>query len=148
VTADNVVTAETEVLATTRRLYAAIEDMVCGRGVDGLKAVWHHGPEVTSGHPIGSWAHGWDEILVTWEVFATIGRESNAGSSIKELRAQVFGDVAYTTCVFVAGPVFGSISLNCTNVLRRIDGEWKIVHHHADRAQSMEANMEQLAAEG
>ena len=34
-----------------------------GRGIDAMKAVWHHDGRVTSGHPTGDWAFGWDEVL-------------------------------------------------------------------------------------
>jgi ketosteroid isomerase-like protein len=138
---------DSAVLAATQRFYDAIDDIICGRGLEAMKAAWHHGPDVTSGHPTGSWARGWGEVLATWEVFATFGRPSNAGAVMRDLRAQVFGDFAYTTCVYTTAPAFGSAQLNCTNVLRRIDGAWKIIHHHADRASAIDEGLEKMAAE-
>ena len=131
-----------EVLAATRRFYDAIEDMVSGRGLEALEAAWHHTNRVTGGHPSGEWAEGWEEVLATWKVFAVFGRADRGGSKIRSLRAYVYGEVAYTTCLFVASPGFGGETLACTNVLHRADGVWKIVHHHADKSPAMGAALE------
>jgi len=139
---------EEKVLAATKRFYDAIEQMISGKGMVAMHAAWHHTPRVTSGHPTGAWASGWDEVSATWEVFGTFGKPENAGSSIRDLRVYLYGDVAYTTGVFVASPSFGSAQLNVTNVLHRADGEWKIIHHHADKAPTMERALEKMAAEG
>lgn len=137
---------EEAVLAATKRFYAAIDDMVCGRGLDAMKAVWLHDERVTSGHPTGDWAFGWDEVLATWEVFASFGTPEHTGSVVRDVRPNVYGDIAYTTSVFTTPPAFGASTLSCTNILRRVDGEWKIIHHHADKAPKMEAKMEKMAA--
>ena len=139
---------ESDVLAATKRFYDAIEVMICGGGLEPMKAAWHRGPNVTSGHPLGRWAQGWDEVLATWEEFASFGRPEAGGSSVDDLHAQVFGDTAYTISVFRSSKAFGGVTMNCTNVLRRIDGAWKIVHHHADRTPSMEKSLEALVAAG
>ena len=63
-----------------------------------------------------------------------------------ELGVHLYGDVAYTTCVFVAGPRFGSATMkNRTNVLHRDRGVWKLVHHHADKSQTVERGLEAIA---
>lgn len=141
-------TDEEAVVAAANNFYQGIEDMVGGKGTDRLRAAWHHGPHVTSGHPSGDWAEGWDEVWATWEVFASFGRADRGGSKITSMKAHVFGDVAYTTCVFQASPAFGGESLNCTNVLHRIDGAWKIIHHHVDKSPAMGAALEKILEEG
>ena len=138
---------EKDVLAATLRFYDAIEQIVSGKGAGAMMQAWHHSPRVTSAHPTGSWAVGWDEVSATWEVFASFGKEGSGGSRIEDIRVHLFGDVAYTTSVFTASPAFGGAQLNCTNVLARKDGEWKIIHHHADRAPSMDSAMEKMIAE-
>ncbi len=135
---------ESEVVAATERFYRAIEHMVGGGGVGPMREAWHHGPRVTSSHPTGEWAHGWEEVSATWDVFASFGREGDGGTQIRDIKAYVCGDLAYTTSVFVASPKWGGARLNCTNVLQRIDGTWKIIHHHPDKAPSMEASMEKM----
>jgi ketosteroid isomerase-like protein len=133
---------ENDVLAATKRFYQAIEMIVDGGGADAMREAWHHLPNVTSSHPTGDWANGWEEVAATWEVFASFGKKGNGGTQIRDIKVFVFGDVAYTTSVFVASPPFGGAKLNCTNVLQRIGGVWKVIHHHPDKAPSMEASME------
>jgi hypothetical protein len=139
---------EEMVLASARRFYDAIESLVSGKGLDAMRAAWHHTKRVTGGHPSGEWAEGWDEVWATWEVFASFGRADRGGSKIRNLKAYVYGDIAYTTCMFIAAPAWGSETLACTNVLHRMDGEWKVVHHHADKAPAMGAALERIAREG
>ena len=133
---------EEMVVAAARRFYDAIESMIRGDGLEPMRAAWHHGKRVTGGHPSGEWAEGWDEV------WATFGRADRGGSKIRDLKAYVSGDVAYTTCMFMASPAFGGETLACTNVLHRVEGEWKIVHHHADKSPGMGAALEKIAREG
>ena len=135
---------EEAVLAATYRFYQAIETMVEGGGAEAMSEAWHHGPRVTSSHPTGDWANGWEEVAATWDVFASFGKPGNGGTQIRDVKVFVFGDVAYTTSVFVASRAWGGAKLNCTNVLQRIDGLWKVIHHHPDKAPSMEASMEKM----
>jgi ketosteroid isomerase-like protein len=139
---------EKEVEAAVRRFYQAIEDMVVGKGAGPMRDAWHHTASVTSSHPTGEWARGWDEVSATWDVFASFGKEGNGGTRISNLQVQVFGDVAYATSVFVASPSWGGAKLNCTNILQRIGGAWKMIHHHPDKAPSMAASMEKMATDG
>ena len=139
---------ESEVRDATARFYAAIEAMVSGKGLAPMQDAWHHTPSVTSGHPRGDWAHGWDEVFATWKVFAGFGKEGRGGSRIQDLTVHVYGDFAYTTCTFVASPAFGGDHLSCTNVLQKLNGEWKIIHHHADKSARMGAALEKIASEG
>jgi ketosteroid isomerase-like protein len=139
---------EEEVISAAKRFYDAIEQMVAGKGLEAMRAAWHHSDQVTSGHPSGEWAEGWDEVWATWEVFAAFGRADRAGSKTRSLKAYVYGDIAYTTCIFIASPAFGGDSLACTNVLHRADGAWKVVHHHADKSPKMGAALEKIAKGG
>lgn len=140
--------AEDEVKAAVERFYAAIEDLMTGKGVDAMSAAWHHTDRVTGGHPSGGWAEGWDELFATWQVFAGFARQEFTGSRIEDLKVYLYGDdVAYTTCLFVTAESAGGEQLACTNVVHRVDGEWKIVHHHADKAPEMAAALERFASQ-
>ena len=139
---------EQEVINATKRFYDAIEQMVSGKGLDAMRDAWHHTVRVTGGHPSGNWAQGWDEVWATWEVFSGFGREDRGGSQISDLKAHVYGELAYTTCLFHASPGFGGEILACTNVLHRMDGRWKVVHHHADKSPAMGAALERIASGG
>jgi len=138
---------EQEVLLAAERFYAAIEEVSCGNGLNAMRDAWHHTARVTSRHPSGDWAQGWDEVWATWEVFASFGRADRGGSKVSDLRANVYGDIAYTTCHYRASPAKGGESLACTNVLQRIDGVWKVIHHHADKSAALTAALERIAME-
>ncbi|HLK36639.1 MAG TPA: nuclear transport factor 2 family protein [Polyangiaceae bacterium] len=138
---------ESEVLAATKRFYDAIEKMVVGEGAGPMREAWHHTPRVTSAHPTGEWARGWEEVSATWDIFATFGKPGTGGTEIRDIRVYVYGDIAYTTSVFVAAPSWGGAKLNCTNILHRVNGVWKVIHHHPDRAPSMEASLNRMVNE-
>jgi ketosteroid isomerase-like protein len=137
---------EKEVLAATLRFYAGIEEIVSGKGPATMLQAWHHTPRVTSAHPTGNWAVGWEEVGATWNEFAAFGKEGNGGSQIRDVSVYVYGDFAYTTSTFVASPSWGGAKLSCTNILNRVDGVWKVIHHHADRAPSMDSAIEKIVA--
>jgi ketosteroid isomerase-like protein len=139
---------ESLVRDATTRFYDAIEAMVSGKGLEPMKEAWHHTDRVTGGHPSGEWSQGWEEILATWTVFSAFGDPQRGGSKIRDLRVYVYGDIAYTTCIFIAAPAWGGESLACTNVLHRINGVWKIIHHHADKSPKMGAALEKIAQNG
>jgi ketosteroid isomerase-like protein len=136
---------EKEVHAATLRFYQAIEDMVCGKGAAAMRDAWHHTPRVTSSHPTGEWAVGWEEVSATWDVFAEFGKGGKGGTKVRDVRVYLYGDIAYTTSIFVAAPDWGGAKLNCTNILHRVNGVWKVIHHHPDKAPSMIASLEKKA---
>jgi len=138
---------EEKVRAATQRFYDALELMITGHGTKAMRDAWHHTALVSGAHPTGDWAYGWDEVLATWEAFATIGNPQHAGTRVRDIHVHLYGDVAYTTSVFTAAPSFGGAKMNCTNVLHRVDGVWKVVHHHADRTPSIDHKLDQLANE-
>jgi ketosteroid isomerase-like protein len=138
---------ERQVVEATKRFYAAIEKMVSGEGLEEMERAWHHSEKATIRHPIDNWSVGWDQIWATWQFTATFGRADRAGSTVLEIKPYVFGDVAYATVVFVASPAWGGEKMMCTNVLLKKDGEWKIIHHHADPSPGMQVALEKMLAE-
>jgi len=96
-------------------------------------------------HPIGGRELGRDQVLAVWE---------QAGPAVSDGRVTVDGlvvialsdDVAYTlgTEQFegkAGGEMFRG-EWRATNIYRREDGGWKIVHHHSDASPEL---MELLA---
>jgi hypothetical protein len=138
---------EEEVKAATVRFYDALEAMVDGKGLGGMIDAWHHTPRVSSGHPFGEWAYGWEQVLATWKELNALGQEGKGGTKIRDIRVFLYGDVAYTTGVFTTAPSFGGATMNVTNILHRDGGVWKIVHHHADKTPTIEAAYDKLAQE-
>ncbi len=134
---------EKDVVAAVQRFYDAIEQLVSGKGVSAMHEAWHRDlPTISSAHPVGEWARGWEEIAATWDVFASFGAPGRGGSRVRDIEVHVVGDLAWATSVFEVSPAFGGTKLNCTNVLQRVGGVWKVVHHHADK----DANVEKALA--
>jgi ketosteroid isomerase-like protein len=128
------------------RFYEAL-NRLCNGEPSAMRRVWHQDATVTTAHPMGKWARGWDEVWVTWD---EIGRMVRRGSvKIRDLHVAVHGDVAYTTGVEDVDSMFGPtrvrFSANTTNIYVRRGGEWRMVHHHADRAPAAEKAIDHLA---
>jgi ketosteroid isomerase-like protein len=81
-------------------------------------------------------ASGWDEVS---QLFRWVGSRFSECTSFRFelIAAGVSGDLAYTvgyehTSVSMDGAPVEPYTLRVTHVYRREDGEWKIVHRHAD----------------
>lgn len=138
---------EDKVRAAVRAFYAAIEDMITGRGLTAMDKAWHHEEWVTSKHPVTDWAVGWEEVKTIWEVAARFGRHDRGGSQLVDARIHVRGDLARVAVVFQSATAWGGERLMCTDVLERIGGEWKMIHHHADAGPAMAAALEKMLSE-
>jgi ketosteroid isomerase-like protein len=98
-------------------------------------AMWSHTDPVTLFGAALS-ADGWAEIRPIFDALGS--RFSDCASFEFEIQAAgVSGDLAYLvgiehTTASVAGAPAAPYSLRVTTVLRREDGEWKIVHRHGD----------------
>jgi len=98
-------------------------------------AMWSHDDPVTL-YGAAMAGSGWAEVGAVFEHIAE--RFSNCTSCEWEIvAAGASGDLAYivaierTTCSVAGGPP-SPYSLRSTSVFRREDGEWKVVHRHAD----------------
>lgn len=127
-----------EVVNASRQFYAALNRMVNGDG-KALSEIWQQSPIVTALHPIGGRHVGWDAVRDSFDEVAKIS--SDAKIDIEDQIIHVDGDIAYEL-----GVEKGHASLaghrvdfnhRVTNVYRKHNGSWKIVHHHTDVAPSM-----------
>jgi ketosteroid isomerase-like protein len=137
---------EDAVRAATEDFYLALDELLQGRGNQAMSDVWLHEEFVTTVHPLGHWARGWKEVWATWqEIEAVWGfykghkQRTDRIGGIHDLRVAVLGDVAYSISVFrskmyLADNTTIGLNVNCTNVLQRSNGGWKLVHHHPDQA--------------
>jgi ketosteroid isomerase-like protein len=94
-----------------------------------------HADDVTAMHPMGGRLIGWAEVRAGWEMAA--GAVSGGSVEVDDLQVTLLGnDAAYTTGMEIASATVGgtplTVSLRCTNVYRREDSVWKLVHHHVD----------------
>jgi ketosteroid isomerase-like protein len=131
-------TLEDEVRAASEKFYSSLNRMLNG-DAGPLGDIWSHSATVTTMHPIGGREAGWDQVRRSWEQLAQLATQGQV--KLSDQFIQVAGDMAYELGVehpqltLGGQPVTGDIRV--TNIYRRESGAWKIVHHHADTAQSM-----------
>ncbi len=127
-----------EVLQAAQQFYAALNAMING-DAGPLAEIWSHDAHVTTMHPIGGREVGWDSVSESWANVAKIASDGQVAVSDRII--EIVGDVAYELGVeegqfkLDGEPV--QISSRVTNIYRRGEGGWKIVHHHTDIAPAM-----------
>lgn len=136
--------------AINRRMAEFIDAIVCvtwDGDVEPMLALWARTDEVSCSHPLaGAWASGWDEVSATWMIARGIGKLSTPDSAFRPLNTienvcvRFAPDFALVTSLYAltmraeAEP----LRLNMTNAFRRIDGEWKLILHHADKLPALD----------
>ena len=125
---------EDEIRQASEQFYEALNRMING-DPEPMMEVWSHGSDVATMHPLGGRETGWEEVRASWEQVAQ--GFSDGQVSIEDLVVvPLADDVAYTL-----GTEHGQASLGdervgidwrVTNIYRRDEGEWKVVHHHTD----------------
>jgi ketosteroid isomerase-like protein len=99
--------------------------------------LFSHREDVTLANPFGPPVRGWDEVAQTLERAASNYREGEA-IGFENVAKYVTPDLAYTVeMVRMQTKVGGRddvtpIAVRVTTIFRPEDGEWKIVHRHAD----------------
>jgi ketosteroid isomerase-like protein len=111
-------------------------------------AVWSHNDPVTLFGALLS-KSGWSELAPAFEWLASrfTGCES---FEYEVLAAGASGDLGYIagiehTTASVGGAAPEPYTLRVTTLFRREDGEWKVVHRHADPMPDSESARRQLA---
>jgi ketosteroid isomerase-like protein len=99
--------------------------------------LWSRRDPVTLFGAVGMSESGWDRLCQTLSWVAL--RFSNASEFRFDVEVvEVSGDMAYTLgferfCGSIAGRPVEPVTVRVTHIYRREDGEWKIVHRHADQ---------------
>lgn len=102
-----------------------------------LAALWSRADDVTLGNPFGPFVRGFEQVAETMKRAAAHYRDGEA-SGFEQLTRHVAGDVAYIVEVERFNAKMGGredvtpIALRCTSIFRREDGNWRLVHRHAD----------------
>jgi hypothetical protein len=80
----------------------------------------------------------WEESAAVFGTYKGHATRSDRVGGIHELKVVVLGDAAHGTGIYKSKLYLSdrelTLAINCTNIVHRIDGIWKIVHHHADQA--------------
>ena len=93
--------------------------------------------DVTLANPLGPPAHGWDEVAAAAEHAASQFRDGEI-VGFETIEKYVTDELAYIVRVERARAKVGGseditpITLRVTMIFRPEEGEWKIVHRHAD----------------
>ncbi|VIO72324.1 hypothetical protein CI1B_39680 [Bradyrhizobium ivorense] len=74
-------------------------------------------------------SRGLDEYRKTWDLFFRYHKPSHA-FDIEEIAITAGDDVAFAVAVMRCGPLDAAFQFRLTIGLRRIDGEWRIMHEH------------------
>ena len=136
-----------EFLAATLPRLEEADTALHNGNADLRSAMWSHNDPVTLFGAVVT-KRGWAEIGRAFDWLAS--NFSNCESFEYEvLAADVSGDLAYIagiehTTASVGGAPPAPYSLRVTTVLRREDGEWKVVHRHGDPVPDSDSAGDQL----
>jgi ketosteroid isomerase-like protein len=140
-----------EFLATTLAHQVEAEEALHNGDPEPRLAMWSTKDPVTVLGAVRS-VSGWDEVS---QLFRWLGSGfSDCASYRFELAAAaVSGDLAYTvgyehTTVSWDGIPLDPYTLRVTHVYRREDGDWKIVHRHADAPPARRPPLTEAGTEG
>ena len=102
-----------------------------------MTGLFSHREGVTLNNPLSPPAHGWEQVAATMERAAAQFRDGEIGD-YETIEKRVTPELAYVVRVERAKAKVGGsedaapIALRVTMIFRPEDGEWKIVHRHAD----------------
>jgi ketosteroid isomerase-like protein len=118
------------------RYQLGLDDFMKGNP-EPVKELYSHREDVTLANPLGPPAHGWDEVAATIEHAASQFRDGRL-VGVEIVEKNVTPEFAYTLWLeHGEGKVGGRedvapATLRVTMIYRPEEGEWKVVHRHAD----------------
>ena len=130
-------TAETGVREAISRLKAAMNRVVAGDPA-AIKALYSHRADATAFYGWGGYEVGWDQVGRRWDWAAEQFRGGEA-VTYQDLSLVVTAELAYATAIETIRVRVAGLdqprewSNRVTHVFRREDGEWRLVHRHANR---------------
>ena len=125
---------EDEIRQASEQFYAALNRTINGDS-GSMMEVWSHGSDVTALHPLGGRETGWREVRASWEQVAqefSDGQVSIEGLVVVPLSDDVAYTLGHEHGQATLGEETVGIDWRVTNIYRREEGEWKVVHHHTD----------------
>ena len=104
---------------------------------EAYKSLCSRRDDVTLANPFGPPARGWNDVSATLDRAAEKYRDGEV-VGFENVSTVVTGDLAYTLEIESYRARVGGaqdptpVSLRVTSVFRREDGDWKLLHRHAD----------------
>jgi ketosteroid isomerase-like protein len=102
-----------------------------------VKELFSHREDVTLANPLGPPAHGWEQVGATIEHAASHFSDGRL-VGVEIIEKHVTPEFAYTVWLEHAEGKVGAMediapsTLRVTMIYRPEEGEWKVVHRHAD----------------
>jgi len=136
--------AEAGVRQASDQFYAALGSMLAGDATP-LGEVWSHAADVTNMGPIGDRQVGWEAVKAQFDGEAK--RKMGGSVSCKDLLVRATANLGYTLCVEHGEQLSARgkpivVEHRVTNIFRREQGKWKLVHHHTDQSGGLQATVE------
>ena len=104
---------------------------------DPVKKLWSHREDVSLANPYGPPVRGWDEVAKTIEHASSL-RSDGEFVGWQIVAKYVTSELAYVVGIERAKAKIGGreeitpYAVRSTMIFRPEDGEWKVVHRHAD----------------
>jgi ketosteroid isomerase-like protein len=121
---------EDEVRTVSDKFYSGLSRM----DASALPEIWSHSNDVSTMHPMGGEQVGWEEVRASFEQAEGVMTDSHV--ELIDQRICAGTDLAFETGIERGGAKLAGESVEfehrVTNVYRREDGQWKMVHHHTD----------------
>jgi ketosteroid isomerase-like protein len=123
-----------EIRDATMLFYAALNTALHG-DLNPLSAVWSHRPDVSDLDGVGGRALGWSEVRADFKNMARLYPDGHITPG--DIIVVVDGDMGYSVCSETGqlrsteGPMV-KFNRRVTNIFRREEGQWKLIHRHAD----------------
>jgi ketosteroid isomerase-like protein len=118
------------------RYHEAASEFAKGRP-DGIKALWSQADDVTLANPFGPAVVGWPRVAEALDFASGRFRDGDV-TDVETLASYVSSDLASVLEIERWRSRVGgreeveAFELRVTTTFRRADGQWKIVHRHAD----------------
>jgi ketosteroid isomerase-like protein len=122
--------------AAVAKLQAAMAEVANG-DIAAIKAIYSHADDATSFYGWGGFEKGWDAVSKRWD---WAGQQFKGGTvSYQNVTTVVTAELAYVTDVETFNVRVAGMdqptqwSNRVTHVFRLEDGDWKLLHRHANR---------------
>jgi ketosteroid isomerase-like protein len=127
-----------EIRAATTLFYEALNTAIQGN-FDPLGAIWSHRPDISDFSADGGEEFGWNAVHEHIRNMARLYPSGRIGAQNMRVVADgdADGDLGYSVVTETGqmrspdGPMV-KFSQRATNIFRREQGQWKLIHHHAD----------------
>ncbi len=136
----------TEVRAASARFYDALNRMAAGDAAP-MADVWARSGDVSAQHPIGGRDRGYETVVASFANVAEIpgGGDISLVDQVIDAGSDMAIETGTETGTLVIAGHRATLDHRVSNVYRRVDGEWKLAHHHADLSEAMSDILRRLS---